>query len=569
MSGCSVSVGRILFQAGSPQKLGAENITTSVYDLNVSPLCLPFEHRGVLAMSGVREIYVPHATINIDYYFPSSSLEIFVSGKLEGFSEFDLFLSAPYVSIIDADQPIVMKLNKAELSVRDDGAWNALSQQVPPEFSTSNIAGENVSNLLKDNIFNGVTSTDSSAFLRSLANTWNAFLRNPQQITLETGNLPSEGIAINFDKYEFKALQLVQDEEFMHVNIHVNNFKPVSRPNTITEEFNTKLDADILTTPQFVSNHRNKQRDIIVQDINNDLYLINNGGKILWKKQLDGNILGKVNQIDAYKNGRLQFVFNTPHRTYLIDRNGKDVGPFPLKFQKEITQPLSVFDYDSNKNYRLLVTQNDALLMYDARGKKITGFSYKKNNPILKQPKHFRLSGKDYIVFATAEKMKILNRRGKTRINIKESINFSNNDIYLYKNQFTTTSKKGELIQVNSQGVMSKQRLKLDRNHAMVATNKTLSFLSENYITIKQKTKQLDFGFYTKPVIFYLNDKIYVSVTDLQSKKVYLFDSSANIQNNFPVYGNSQIELENMDNDAALEILTTGDSNSIIVYQKN
>ena len=36
MSGCSVSVGRILFQAGSPQKLGAENITTSVYDLNVT-----------------------------------------------------------------------------------------------------------------------------------------------------------------------------------------------------------------------------------------------------------------------------------------------------------------------------------------------------------------------------------------------------------------------------------------------------------------------------------------------------------------------------------------------------
>ena len=374
---------------------------------------------------------------------------------------------------------------------------------------------------------------------------------------------------INFNNYDFKAFQLIQDEGFMHVNIHVNNFKPVSKPNTITEEFNTALDAEILITPQFVSNHRNKQRDIIVQDINNDLYLINNGGKILWKKHLDGNILGKVSQIDTYKNGRLQFVFSTPYRTYLIDRNGKDVGPFPLKFQKEITQPLSVFDYDSNKNYRLLVTQNDALLMYDSRGKKVTGFRYKNNNPILKQPKHFRLNGKDYIIFATAEKMKILNRRGKTRINIKESINFSNNDIYLYKNQFTTTSKKGELIQVNSQGVMSKQRLKLDRNHAMVATNKTLSFLSENYITIKQKTKQLDFGFYTKPVIFYLNDKIYVSVTDLQSKKVYLFDSSANIQNNFPVYGNSQIELENMDNDAALEILTTGDSNSIIVYQKN
>ena len=211
MSGCSVSVGRILFQAGSPQKLGAENITTSVYDLNVSPLCLPFEQRGILAMSGVREIYVPHATINIDYFFPSSSLEIFVTGKLDGFSEFDLFLNAPYVSIIDADQPIVMKLNKAELSVRDDGAWSALSQQIPPEFSTPNIAGENVSNLLKDNMFNGVTSTDSSAFLKSLANTWNAFLRNPQQITLETGNLPSGGIAIDFVKYEMNPERIFTD----------------------------------------------------------------------------------------------------------------------------------------------------------------------------------------------------------------------------------------------------------------------------------------------------------------------------------------------------------------------
>ena len=201
MSGCSISIGRILFQAGSPQKLGAENITTSVYDLNVSPLCLPFEQRGILAMSGIREIYVPQATINIDYYFPSSSLEIFISGKLEGFAEFDLFMGAPYVSIIDADQPIVMKLNKAELSVLDHGGWGALSQQIPPEFSNPNIAGQNVSNLLKDNMFNGITSTESNAFLQSVETTWNAFLQNPQQITLETGNMPSEGIVIDFDKY--------------------------------------------------------------------------------------------------------------------------------------------------------------------------------------------------------------------------------------------------------------------------------------------------------------------------------------------------------------------------------
>ena len=60
-----------------------------------------------------------------------------------------------------------------------------------------------------------------------------------------------------------------------------------------------------------------------------------------------------------------------------------------------------------------------------------------------------------------------------------------------------------------------------------------------------------------------------MSVTDLQAKKVYLFDSLAKIQNNFPVYGNSAIDFKNIDKDNNLEFVTIGDSNSIIIYQKN
>ena len=67
---------------------------------------------------------------------------------------------------------------------------------------------------------------------------------------------------------------------------------------------------------------------------------------MLWKKQLDGAILGKIEQIDMYKNGRLQLAFATPNRVYVLDRNGKEVAPFPLKFNDKVTQPLSVFNYD-------------------------------------------------------------------------------------------------------------------------------------------------------------------------------------------------------------------------------
>ena len=217
----------------------------------------------------------------------------------------------------------------------------------------------------------------------------------------------------------------------------------------------------------------------------------------------------------------------------------------------------------------MLVTQGNDILMYNTNGKTVNGFRYQKAANINSQPKHFRINNKDYIVFAAGNTMKVLNRQGQTRIDVKESIDFSKNDIYLYKDLFTTTSRNGELVQVNSNGSVSKQSLNLDKNHAISATSKTFAALSENNLSIKQSTFELDFGNYTNPVIFYLNDKIYVSVTDLQSKKIYLFDSLANIQSNFPVYGNATIDLKNMDKDNNLEFVTIGDSNSIIVYQKN
>lgn len=424
------------------------------------------------------------------------------------------------------------------------------------------------------NYQNGATQSKNQALINSYSNISDesslllvANSDKLEKISKKIFNLESTNI--NLSDYKFSTFQFVQDEDFMHVNINLNKNKSRAVSNTISEEFNITLDADVLTNPQFVTNYRNNQEDIVVQDINNNLYLISNQGKILWKKRLNGNILGKIEQIDIYKNGRLQLVFATPKRVYVIDRNGNDVGPFPLNFNDNITQPLSVFDYDNNKNYRLLVTQGNDLLMYNVNGKSVNGFNYQKASEIITQPQHFRINGKDYIVFAAGNTMKILNRQGQTRIDVKESVDFSGNEIYLYKDLFTTTNKNGELVQVNSYGSVSKQSLNLDKNHNITSTSKTLVTLSENNLTIKQNTFELDFGNYSNPEIFYINDKIYVTVTDFQAKKIYLFDSLAKIQNNFPVYGNSVIDLKNIDKDNNLEFVTIGDSNSIIIYQKN
>ena len=93
--------------------------------------------------------------------------------------------------------------------------------------------------------------------------------------------------------------------------------------------------------------------------------------------------------------------------------------------------------------------------------------------------------------------------------------------------------------------------------------------MDNNTLTIKGRKVELDLGVYSKPRIFYINDKIFVSVTDIQNLKLYLFDSLAKPIPNFPVYGSSIIELSDMDNDKKLELVAKDLDNSIVVYGIN
>lgn len=376
------------------------------------------------------------------------------------------------------------------------------------------------------------------------------------------------GLDDSFSSYSTSALQFIYDSNFAHVNAIIQKGKTAAIQNSISEELNIKLANTILTKPQFVINHVTKQKEIIVQDVKNNLYLISNKGKIIWKKQLEGAILGTVEQIDIYKNGRLQLAFATPNRVYVIDREGRDVAPFPNKFNDEITQPLSVFDYDKNKEYRLVVTQGKNLLVYDKNSKLVNGFNFKSaKETITSQPKHFRISSKDYLVFKTETTMYLLDRVGNNRITPKTTSNYSKQPILLYNDKFTTTTSSGQLISIDTKGGVSTQNLNLSEKHSIDALSKTLVTLSENKLAIKSNMEELDFGTYTKPELFYIKDKIYVAITDLQTQKVFLYDSLGNLLPSFPVYGTSEIALDTIDK--SIGFITKGDSNSILLYRIN
>ena len=103
----------------------------------------------------------------------------------------------------------------------------------------------------------------------------------------------------------------------------------------------------------------------------------------------------------------------------------------------------------------------------------------------------------------------------------------------------------------------------------ITATSKTLVMLTENILSIKNNKIVLDYGNYTKPKIFYINDKLYISTNDLQTQRVLLFDSKGNSIGGFPVYGSSASTIDDIDNDSSLELAVTAEANQLLIYKFN
>ncbi|MFL2638367.1 MAG: hypothetical protein ACJ0ND_02970 [Flavobacteriaceae bacterium] len=371
------------------------------------------------------------------------------------------------------------------------------------------------------------------------------------------------------NKFNNVKFQIINENEILHINGIIDSYNNESINKKISKIFSTKIKGKIVMNPHFVTNHITRAKEIVVQDNNNYLYLISNQGKVIWKKKLAGKILGKIKQVDIYKNGRLQLVFVTDKRLYVLDRNGKEVKPFPKVFRDKITQPLSVFDYDNNKNYRFLVTQNNELLMYDSKGKIVKGFKYEKSSDIIYPPKHYRIKNKDIIAVKTEKGLKVLNRRGKIRIKIKDNIKFSNNDVFRLNNYLICTSEKGNLVQIDMNGSVSTRKLNLSNNHKINSKYNLVSIIDGNKLTNLNKSIDLPFGNYSDPLIFSYNKRKKFSIFDNQSKKIYLFDDKLNLVESFPLYSISNIDLDNIDKDQNLELILAEDESSIRLYEIN
>lgn len=369
---------------------------------------------------------------------------------------------------------------------------------------------------------------------------------------------------LNWDDNDLLVSQLIVEDNYAYFNI-LQHQTPDNKNKTQVEQIvRLKAKTNPQNHPQFFKNWRTGQLDVVYQDTNNILHLKDTKGNLIWSKPLESPIVGKISTIDIYQNTRLQLAFATQNKIYILDKNGNHVAPFPLDFKNQITQSLSVFDYDNNGKYRFVVVMDDKIRMYDKKAKRVRGFKFRKTKtPVAYPVKHIRTQNKDYIlVQENSGKLNILSRRGKTRIQLIENFSHKDSPWFEYQNQFVSISNEGALIKIDGNGNINR----IDKNWINpkfdVKPNMLVS-MSENQLQINTITEELPYGLYTNPIII----QDFIGLSDTQTQKTYLLNSKGKIIDGFPVYAKQITDIKSTQND--LLLLCQDQDEAIIVYRVN
>lgn len=328
------------------------------------------------------------------------------------------------------------------------------------------------------------------------------------------------------------------------------------------------LPEKITYGPKSILNFNDKTEDLVVQDADDNLYLINSAGETVYTQKLSGPVISDAFQIDFLKNGKLQLLLATEDRLYAIDRLGNSLPGFPVELRNEKISHLNLADYENTRDYRyFLATQSGNLWLLDRNGKDLEGWNpMKLGEKSILAPAHVRVPGKGDYMIAQTEKGKVYfhNRRGEKQAGspltlgndfvspVKITSGSGGNSL-----KISAISKTGELIHASFGGEITyrNQLVKPDREtkfelladpsgHSQVILSRQFSKTQvfddqeRELFTLAQAGEDLVFGYYD----FGSNRKI-LAVTDPEQGFGYLYDLKGNMLTTTPLESEGAIQI--------------------------
>ncbi len=347
------------------------------------------------------------------------------------------------------------------------------------------------------------------------------------------------------------------------------------------------LDAPVYGQPYFVKDHRTNTLKIVAFDTLNQMYLIDHVGNIEWKLNIGEKVISDVHTVDYYRNGKIQYLFNTRNRIYLIDLLGRDVEGYPVQLKEQATNGLAVFDYDNNRDYRILLACDDnRVYNFDIKGKKTDGWKNPMAKSRVSKPvQHLREQGKDYILMADEDgNVRVIDRRGRDRINLKNTFQQADHaEFYVNetnsKGIFLTTDISGKLVYIKDNGKIEFTDFgKFSPEHYFLYEDfdnkggKDFIYLDGNKLSVFDRFKNVMFThtfeneIHSMPVIIPVSarEKL-IGIVSRESGKIYLFDRDGNLLSTPDHIGKTRMLIGSLNRDGQLNMIV-GFGNTIYNY---
>jgi len=386
-------------------------------------------------------------------------------------------------------------------------------------------------------------------------------------------------------KIQAAGYQLASSNGMIYNSLSVR-FKEEVREESSTE-WETLLDTTAAIKPFFFTNHITGAKEIFIQDIKNNTYLINAAGRVLWKVPMNERIGGNVYMIDYFRNGKYQLLFSGRNYIHLLDRNGNYVERYPIKLRSPATNSLALFDYDNNLNYRLFIAGEDKMIYsYEKSGNVVKGWNpFRTSGIVTSEIYYFKVSGKDYIVASDDNSLYFLDRSGKIRLTHKEAISKAKgsslrlnpgSEAYLI-----CTSADGTVQQIYFDGLVKKFSMKkftddhsfdifdVDGNgfgeYIFIDSGRLYLYDHNRSAMFNRDFASAELG---GPInfIFSSTDRK-IGVFDMNKKLIYLVDIKGETMSGFPLRGASMFSIGKLSEKSGWHLIVGGTDRFLYNYK--
>lgn len=445
-------------------------------------------------------------------------------------------------------------------------------------------------NLLNNTLANDLVYREFESSLTSRSSYY--FYCVPSRMMPYLGDLLSDNLITglrenksSLKKIQSAGYQLTASNDMIYNSLSIR-FKDEIRQEAVTE-WETLLDTTAGIKPFFFTNHLTGAREIFVQDLKNNIYLINTAGRVLWKVPLSEKIEGMIYLVDYFRNGKYQLLFNGRNHLHMIDRNGNYVERYPVRLRSPATNSLALFDYDNNRNYRLLIAGEDRMIYaYDRSGSVVKGWKpFRTAGFVRTQISYFRVSGKDYLAASDESSFYLLDRNGNKRVNFRESISRATGSVIKLNDSsepyLVCSANDGIIQHIYFDGSVKKFSIgKFSSSHFMEVFDIDNDGFDEYIFIDRGKlylydhnrnelfTKDLESDSLSAPITFSFSaEDRKIGIFDEGKNLIYLVNKDGEIVNGFPLKGASMFSIGRLSEKDSWHLIVGGPDRFLYNYK--